>query len=482
MKRFLVLIILLMLIPACALADATITSDRTGNAVPMVGSTFTLNDESCYTLRTDGDVMQRIEIIANKPVTLTLDNVSFDNWGTAIILKGQPITLNLVGQNSILTFINPPQESNAGIYSEAPLSIEGSGTLNIQLRVSGSDYLTYEAGVYGIRSANNDLIINSGNLYIDCISRISPSHCHGLSSARDIILNGGNITVSASANGGGSEADCTGIYAERNVVVEEIDLKVTSTLRSGLDSQCIKAGKDITFKDSSVDLISVGGATNDCVFAGGIVNIQGGKMNILALHGETVAGIFANRHFFSSNDATLNIKAWAPGNGTDATGIRISGYADIKDSVINVEANGAWYGKGIHASRDIWITNGTFNATVSSIHQNTDSNGLHAGKKITITNADIEIDSGNGGAGVWVTNGNVKVTGNDAFHKDRLEDELLSFFGGNSSKRYFLTSKNYVDMGKLPITGDSSWLAIYVVGLLISVMLFIELQRKTKKA
>jgi len=479
LKKLFWAFVLSVLIPVFALADVTITRD--GFEIPMVDRTFTLNKRGSYTMHTDGDIMQGIEIIAKAPITLTLDNVSFDNFGTAIVLKGEAIVLNLVGENSFLTFINPPQESNACIYSEAPLSIEGTGTLNIQLQVSGSDYLSYEAGAYGIRTSNNDLIINSGNLYIDCYSRVSPSRCHGLSSARDVILFGSSIVVSSSANGGGSEADCTGIYAERNVVVEETDLKVTSTLRSGLDSQCIKAGKDITFKNSSVDLISVGGATNYCLFAGGIVNIQSGKTNILALHGETVAGIFAKRHFFSSNDAILNVKAWAPGNGTDATGIRVHGNTDIKDSKTNIEANGAWYGRGIHADRNIYVDNGSINTVISSIYQNADSNGLRAENSISITNTDVEIDSGNGGAGVWATDGNIKVTGNDAFQKDQLEDELLSFAGGKSSKRYFLTSKNYVDMGKVPITGDNSWLPIYIAGLLISVTLLIELKRKATR-
>lgn len=151
-------------------------------------SNITLTEAKEYTIT--GNFEYAILIDSKDEVVLNLDNVTINNKNTAAIINvnNVPLVINLLDNTTNTLSDGGSSEYDACIYSEGPLTINGTGTLNI--------YGNQEEGE-GIATETNNITINDGKIYIE-------SNDDGINAGGDggtITINNGNIEIKASGDG-----------------------------------------------------------------------------------------------------------------------------------------------------------------------------------------------------------------------------------------------------------------------------------------
>lgn len=261
MKRIILsLLVLAMLLPACALAAVSVV-DSNGSAVSLTDGQYNLVSGS-YTIKGEGSTGVRIHAAGN--VTLKLDGLIIsdtENNGLSVTGEsGAAVTLSLGGEASSLT------GHKHGVYSEIPLTIaeETSGTG----RLTATSY------------RNADLN-NGGRSAIKALSTLT--------------IAGGTIEAKLSGHSGSAR----GIDAEGNLTIS--GGKVTAVgpnaaIYSNAGDIRI-ANADVTAQDTEIGIYSNAGRieiTDSTVNATGTMNLSGilrsGGLGLASAKGTTITG------------------------------------------------------------------------------------------------------------------------------------------------------------------------------------------------
>lgn len=211
MKRILALLLMIGLMPACAMAQVTIT-DRNGNPAALVSGSYKIGiGGSPYTMTTAGVHEQAVEIQVSGGVALVLDGVQLDvkdqmalhvktdsgSGYAALILKLAQGRINTIRSSDT----DPENGLCSGMGMSVPLTIEGEGELSVQadgsaIEMYGGNHLTINGGTVkatggwqGIRAVAGGVSVHAGSLEADSTGNTSAiagsSYC-----AEDMVMLG----------------------------------------------------------------------------------------------------------------------------------------------------------------------------------------------------------------------------------------------------------------------------------------------------
>jgi len=354
------------------------TAAISGSGASISGGTVTITQAGTYVV---SGTLSKGQILVNAAkddlVRLVLNGVDITADTNAAICAAQANKLvliladgstNIVADTDSYTYADiEKEEPNAAIFSKCDLSINGTGSLTV---------------------------IGSFN--------------HGIATKDDLVIAGGNITVTA--------------------------------------VNCAIRGKDsITILDGTFDLLSRDGdglkAANDTDAEKGWIHIKGGTFNITAYHD----GIQAYTTLLI-NDGTFHITT---GGGWPGGSLKRGSHAMTNDGVISGTnpIDGSY--KGLKADGGIVINGGTF--TISSyddsVHTNGDitinggnltaqsgDDGIHADSTVTINDGIIDIKNsyeGIEGAFINLNGGKISVCSTDDGININSSSGLLTISGGN---------------------------------------------------
>lgn len=338
-------------------------------------------------------------------VKLILDNTIINNpTGPAIYCKNaEDLVIELIGNNNLSdgeTFDGDYDEDVTGtIYSKGDLVFQGDGTLtinaNYQDAIIGKDDLKFSSGTYTI-SANDDAIRGKDSVYIlggsfvlnamsDAIKTtnemdrgkgfiliedgeisISSTEGEGLEATKDIIINGGTLTINSLADaihsnnyvgitGGATTitSEDDGIHADNKVSIDGGDIDIIKSYE-GIEARVITInGGDINIvsKDDGINAGGgVDGSSNSTTMrelsktdANCIITINGGNINVNSI-GD---GIDSNGSISFNGGTTIVDGPSDNGNGAldSGTDITMSG-----GTVIAIGASGMANSLGSHSS------------------------------------------------------------------------------------------------------------------------------------
>ena len=179
-------------------------------------SNITITDAGNYTLT--GSFGHTVLVNANGDVTLNLENAKIENKTTAALanISTNALTINLVDGTTNMFSDGGSSEYDACLYSAGPLTIQGSGTLEV--------YGNQEEGE-GIATETNDITINGGNIKIESADdglnaggdggtiKINDGKVYikangdGIDSNKNIVIDGGHVYTIGSSRGGDAGLD-----------------------------------------------------------------------------------------------------------------------------------------------------------------------------------------------------------------------------------------------------------------------------------
>ncbi len=338
-------------------------------------------------------------------VKLILDNTIINNpTGPAIYCKNaEDLVIELIGNNNLSdgeTFDGDYDEDVTGtIYSKGDLVFQGDGTLtinaNYQDAIIGKDDLKFSSGTYTI-SANDDAIRGKDSVYIlggsfvlnamsDAIKTtnemdrgkgfiliedgeisISSTEGEGLEATKEIIINGGTLTINSLADaihsdnyvgitGGATTitSEDDGIHADNKVSIDGGDIDIIKSYE-GIEARVITingGNTNIVSKDDGINAGGgVDGSSNSITMrelsktdANCIITINGGNININSI-GD---GIDSNGSISFNGGMTIVDGPSDNGNGAldSGTDITMSG-----GTVIAIGASGMANSLGSHSS------------------------------------------------------------------------------------------------------------------------------------
>lgn len=161
-------------------------NEHTSNITITEAGTYTLTGKFSYTVLVDAD----------GEVVLNFNNLEIKNELTAALanISGNPLIINLLDETNNILSDGGSSEYDACLFSSGPLTITGTGKLDV--------YGNQDKGE-GIATETNNLTINSGTISI-------VSNDDGINAGGDggtIEINGGKVTVKASGDGIDSNKD-----------------------------------------------------------------------------------------------------------------------------------------------------------------------------------------------------------------------------------------------------------------------------------
>ncbi len=231
-------------------------------------SNITITEPGTYTLY--GEFSNTVLINANGEVTLNLNDLIIKNEKTATIanISTNPLTINLLKDTNNFLSDSGSSEYDSCIYSKGPLTITGSGELEIQANqedgegiATESQDITMESGIIKIESPDDGInaggeggtiTINGGEIHV-------VANGDGIDSNKNLIINGGNIYAIGSSMGGDAGIDTDeGFEINGGTVIAlgtdmlETPLE-TSTQRSVIFelSDYIKSGTELIIKNKN---------------------------------------------------------------------------------------------------------------------------------------------------------------------------------------------------------------------------------------
>ncbi|MBQ3309490.1 carbohydrate-binding domain-containing protein [Candidatus Saccharibacteria bacterium] len=249
----------------------------------------------------------KIEVETAEDVKIILNGVSITNSsGAAIKSKGTgKLTIELVGDNTLVTTDNTADDPAAAISGDADLEITGTGSA------------TVKANGKGIK-ADGNLTLGSATLNV--------------TSTDDTIHSNSNITIASGTYTLNTGDDA--IHSDGNLIVSDGKIVIEKS-HEGIESNIIEiSGGDIsvTASDDAINAQNSDGSSRIGVSGDGALNISGGKLYVNS-----------------------------GGDGLDSNGkISISGGEIYVDGPVN-DGNGA-----IDCDGEISITGGTLIAVGSS--------------------------------------------------------------------------------------------------------------------
>lgn len=240
-------------------ADAGITITTDGGHV-TVKSTTTELENVVYNLNgTSSDGWLLFNKLST-PIILRLDGVNLTSHGAAAINidKNQNAVLHLVAGKENYFADADSNADKAVVYGKGSLTVQGSGSMDITS--------SFANGLQGKRG----VIVSSGNIAITVIADTKK----GVKSDMDFVMNGGSLDITASGSVAIDTADtyatgydfsyCTGIKTgdadeetEGNIIINGGDLTV-SCPASNAGGRCLSSDYDVVFNGGHTVLTTAG--------------------------------------------------------------------------------------------------------------------------------------------------------------------------------------------------------------------------------
>lgn len=292
-------------------SDSTVKSDS-NNGITIDGTGVTISKEGTYILSgksSDASVM----IAANDKakIQLVLDGVELKSSKAPLVVKSADkvfITLakdseNTLSDGSSYTLESDSSTVDAAIFSKADLTINGSGTLNVNgnykhavvskddlvitggtlniksknsgldgkdcLKIKDAD-ITVDAGSDSLRSTNTEETDKRGFIYIQSGSFKLTSNNDGIQAASLLRIDGGefNISTGGGSSNGKVHNETMGRGMER--FGSESDTVDTESAKA------LKAASDIKINGGSIKIDS----SDDAVHSNGNITVSNGELTI----------------------------------------------------------------------------------------------------------------------------------------------------------------------------------------------------------
>lgn len=340
--------------------------------------------------------------------------------GSFAVASEQPITISL---------------NDVQIVNPAGAAITISSNIHVSLRIAGTESNMLSDGASGSQSAT---LICKGDLAMEGYGKliISGLKKHTISCDHSITVNGGTISIPASAsdgfhceefemNGGLLTIHASGDGIDAGGGTLTVNSGIIQITSSAIDVKGIKSDDDLTVNGGYITMTISGAQSKgfsgkaDVIFNGGVI------------------------HITTSGAAVLETS----GSGYDpsyCTGVKSKGAIVVRQATITIESlSGADGGKGLSADGDIYIYGGTINiSTAGNGATYTNENGAADSYSACCIKSDgnILIEAGNitcfssGTAGKaiaadgWLTIG-VTNAGN----------ESLTLNAGTSGERFYVS-------------------------------------------
>ena len=331
-------------------------AESSSDSVKVSGSEVTITEEGTYIISgTSSDGKITVKADENAKIQLVLRGVNLTSSGSAIVVESaDKVFVTLAdGSENVIKDASSYSEKigdttvDAAIFSKCDLSINGSGKLTV-----------------------------------------TGSFKHGIVSKDDLVIAGGDITVTAAS---------TALEGKDSVKIKD----ATLTVKAGSDgiraTNTEKTGKGFVYIASGTVKIE---SEKDGVQAATLLRIDGGDIDITTADGagEVKSGeeMGFGQGFQSSYDTEDSESAKALKSESELT---------VTGGKINISSSD----DAIHANESVHITGGTITAA-------TGDDGIHADSTLTIDGGDITITQSYEGieAGeITVNDGNISVTASD---------------------------------------------------------------------
>lgn len=366
-------------------AEITLNGDSAeinGTGASSDDSAITITEEGVYRFTGSLSNGQIIVNAENAKVQLILDNASINCNDSAPIYvmnaKKTFITLADGSKNSVTdgeSYIGLDEsgEPDAAIFSKDSLTINGNGSLDITAN--------YADGIH----SKDDIVITGGNISVTAAA-------NGIKGKDYVAAAGGNITINSGKDG----------------------VKSTNTTDTSLGFIYIEDGVfNVTSSEDGFQ------AETDFIAKGGEFNIVsgGGSVNSTKVHTDDFGGFGGGKGNFNDFDFRQFDGTPPQGNGNTVSSTGVTPLAYTSDSSEQIST------KGIKSGNEVIISGGDFNIDSAD-------DALHSNANLTISGAALSLDSGDDGLHadsiINITGG--KTTVNSSY--EGIEGAIINISGG----------------------------------------------------
>lgn len=354
------------------------------------------------------DIMITVDA-GDDEVTIILNgaNISNSNGPAVFVRSADKVTLTLadgtvnnISDGKSYTITDSGSNLDGAIFSKADLTINGSGTLNVNGNckhgIVSKDNLIIVSGTVNVNSANvgingkdcvkiydGDITVNAGSDGIRSDNTEDADRGY-------VYIYGGSIDITAGNDG---------IQAETVINIENAYLDIVSgggssgSLTNSDESyKGLKAGKDIYITGGVFNIDS----KDDCIHSNGTITIAGGKYTLASgddgIHADTDLAIYG-----SSTVLTVN-KSY---EGIEATNIIISdgsiSVTATDDGINAAGGNDNSSSSGRPGAGSFSSSNGSITISGGKIYISASGDGLDANGTLDITGGEITVSGANRG-------------------------------------------------------------------------------------
>ncbi|MBD5145250.1 MAG: carbohydrate-binding domain-containing protein [Ruminococcus sp.] len=346
-------------------ASAAASSD----SVQISGSRITITEEATYIISgslDDGMIIVNAPDTAKLQIVLKGVNINCESSAPLYILEADKVfvtladgTENTLSNGGTFTAIDE-NKIDAAIFSKQDLTINGTGALTV----------TSPEG-HGIVS-KDDLVITGGSLTVN-------SSSHGLD-ANDSIRLTGDTSLTVNAGKDGLHAENNNDSSKGFVYISDGSVKIEA------EGDGISAGAYMQIEGGKLDILAGGGSEN-------------GTKSSSDFYGGFMGGRFGGRDKYSSPEAT------AADDGTSMKGIKAVGSILISNGTLAVNSAD----DAIHSNTSVTVNGGTFELASGD-------DGIHADENLTITAGNINITESYEGLealSINISGGDINLTATD---------------------------------------------------------------------
>lgn len=316
-----------------------------GDGVTVSGSTVTISKAGTYVISGQSDGVQ-IQIAADKSddVKLVLKGASMTNTDAAISATSAGhvyLTLAEGTTNSLSdSSSNSDEKANAALFSKVDLTINGSGTLNVDGKksnaIKANDTLHITGGIFNITSVgdafnvNDELNITGTTMTIDAKEDGVKVDNDDDMTVGNMYLANNNITVTAGDDGihaSGNLVIDSGTYTVKNategiegkaITINGGDINVYST-DDGVNAANKNAQQsDIYFTMTGGNLtVEVGQGDTDPIDSNGNITVTGGTIKLIGQSGFDFDGTatYTGGDIYINGEKQTDIVNSMPGGG-----------------------------------------------------------------------------------------------------------------------------------------------------------------------
>lgn len=345
------------------------SAEASSDSVRISGSRITITEEATYIISgklDDGMIIVDAPDTAKLQIVLNGADINCKTSAPLYILEADKVfvtladgTENTLSNGGTFTAIDE-NNIDAAIFSKQDLTVNGTGSLTV----------TSPAG-HGIVS-KDDLVITGGSLTVNSTS-------HGLD-ANDSVRISGDTSLTIGAGKDGIHAENSKDASKGFVYISEGSVKIEA------EGDGISAGAYIQIEGGRLDILAGGGSEN-------------GTKSSSGFYGGFMGGKFGGRDSYSPSETT------AADDGTSMKGIKAAGSILISNGTIAVNSAD----DAIHSNTSITVNGGTFELASGD-------DGIHADESLTITAGNISVTESYEGLealSIDISGGDIKLTATD---------------------------------------------------------------------